>query len=185
MKQKTKKGWFTHLTELLCAALVLLCPMVITAGLAMLQVLCLEQTEKMPGGLAIFCTIVVMLLWWGTAVLTKLRLKTRLFHGSMPKTGLILSGMLVLSVLFAVVAFAMEQDVIELMEGLWALSRLLGTPAMVSVTGVQELLSCEYGTAMMLTCGVFLLIGFIAALPVSGTKEKKVRKAIQEKRKAI
>lgn len=181
MEHKTKKNWLTQITELLCAFLLLLCPMVITAGLAMLEVLVIEEAGEMPAGLSVFCTLVVVLLWLGTAVLTKLRLgtsqrtslRTRLFHGPMPKTGLVLSGMLVLSVLFYTLGFAMEQDVLTLLSGVWAVCRLLGIPVSVSVGGVQAMLACETGTAAMLTCGVFLLIGLVAAWPVSHTGKKK------------
>lgn len=179
MEYKTKKNWLIQMTELLCAFLLLLCPIVITVGLAMLQVLCLEQAEEMPEGLAIFCALVVVLLWLGTAILTKLRLGTNqrmhLFHGPMPRTGLLLSGILVLSVLFSTLAFAAEQDVIELATGLWAMARLFGSPALTAMSGVQAMLGCEIGTAAMLTCGVFLLIGLIAAVPVP-RKQKTTRK---------
>lgn len=185
MEHKTKKNWLTQVTELLCAFLLLLCPMVITAGLAMLEVLVIEEAGEMPEGLAIFCALVVVLLWLGTAVLTKLRLgtsqrtslRTRLFHGPMPKTGLVLSGMLVLSVLFSALAFAAEQDVIELGTGLWAFARLLGSPALTAMSGVQAMLGCEIGTAAMLTCGGFLLIGLVAAVPVTGKKKTKRKPA--------
>lgn len=171
MERKTKKGRMAQITECLCAVLLLLCPTLITAGLAMMEVLVLDQMETMPVGLRYFCTVVVVLLWLVTAVVTKLR--TRLFHGPMPKTGLVLSGLLTVSVLFYMLGFAMEQDVLTLVEGVWAVCRLLGIPVSVSVGGVQAMLACETGTAAMLTCGVYLLIGFVAAFPVSEKKTKK------------
>lgn len=173
MERKTKKNWLTQLTELFCAFLVLLCPMVITAGIAMLEVLVIEEVGEMPEGLAIFCAVVVVLLWLMAAVFTKLRLRTRLFHGAMPKTGLVISGMLVISVLFSTLAFAAENGVLELSAGIWAVARLLGSPALTSMAGVQALFGLESGTSAMLTCGGFLLIGWIAALPVTGKKTAK------------
>lgn len=173
MERKTKKGRMTQVTTFLCALLLLLCPTLITVGLAMLEVLVLEQLETMPAGLGYFCTVVVVLLWLATAVVTKLRLRTRLFYGPMPKTGLVLSGLLTVSVLFYVLGFAMEQDVLTLVEGVWAVCRLFGIPVSVSVGGVQAMLSCEIGTAAMLTCGIYLLTGLIAAFPVSEKKTNR------------
>lgn len=176
MERKTKRGWLQQVTAFLCAFLLLLCPILITAGLAMVEVLVLESEGTLPQGLSGFCTVVVLALWLGTAILTKLRLHSTLFRGPMPYTGLVLAGLVLLSVLFYVVGFAMEQEVLPLVEGLWAVCRLLGAPAAVAVRGAQGLLDCELGTAAMLTCGAYLLIGLVAAWPVAAKKPQK-RKA--------
>ena len=176
MERKTKRGWLQQVTEFLCAFLLLLCPMLITAGLAMVEVLVLESEGTLPLGLSGFCAVVVLVAWLGVAIMTKLRLRSTLFRGPMPYTGLVLAGLVLLSVLFYVVGFAMEQEVLPLVEGLWAICRLLGAPAAVAVRGVQGLLDCELGTAAMLTCGAYLLIGLVAAWPVAAKKPQK-RKA--------
>lgn len=93
----------------------------------------------------------------------------------MPKTGLVLSAMLFFAVLFYVLAFAMEQEVIGFSGVLWAMGRLLGAPAAVSADGMQTLLGAETGTAAMLTSGVYLAVSFFAALPgkTSGKRREK------------
>ncbi|MBQ8401996.1 MAG: hypothetical protein IJX14_08705, partial [Clostridia bacterium] len=152
----------------------LLIPMVITAVLSMLQALAAEQTGR-AGGLDVFCMLFAVLVWLGAAVLTK----TRLFGRPMPKTGLTLAGMLLLSVLFYVLAFAMEQEVIGFSPVIWAMGRLFGAPAAVSADGVQVLLDTETGTAAMLSCGVYLAVSFAAALPVRAGSAGKAGKRKQ------
>lgn len=174
MERKTKRGGLQQVTACLCAVLLLLCPMLITAGLAMVEVLVLESEGVLPQGLSGFCAVVVLVAWLGVAIVTKLRLRNTLLRGPMPYTGLALAGLVLLSVLFYVVGFAIEQEVLSLpLEGLWAVCRLLGGPAAVAVHGVQGMLGCELGTAAMLTCGAYLLIGLVAAWPVTEKKPQK------------
>ena len=148
------------LTALTCSLTVLLYPMVVTAVLSMLQTL---AAEKGGGGkgLDVFCMLLTAAVWLGAALLTK----TRWMGRAMPKTGLVLGAMLLLSVLFYVLAFAMEQEVIGFSGVLWALGRLFGAPAAVSADGMQALLGAETGTAAMLSCGVYLAVSFAAAFP--------------------
>lgn len=162
--KKTKQGLsLRSLTELLAGLTVLLYPMVVTAVLSMLQTL---AAEKGGGGkgLDVFCMLLTAAVWLGAALLTK----TRWMGRALPKTGLVLSGMLFFTVLFYVLAFAMEQEVIGFSGVLWAFCRLLGAPVAVSVDGMQALLGAEPGTSAMLTCGVYLAVSFAAALPGKG-----------------
>ncbi len=162
--KKTKQGLsLRSLTELLAGLTVLLYPMVVTAVLSMLQTL---AAEKGGGGkgLDMFCMLLTAAVWLGAALLTK----TRWMGRALPKTGLVLSGLLFFAVLFYVLAFAMEQEVIGFSGVLWAFCRLLGAPAAVSVDGMQALLGAEPGTSAMLTCGVYLAVSFAAALPGKG-----------------
>lgn len=160
-----------RLTELLCTTLLLLCPMVITTVLSMVQVLC----HDVPDVLACVCTILTVGTWLAAAIVTRLRRKNYLFHGPMPKTGLALSGLLLLSILFYILAFAVEQEVLELSSSLWAVFRLFGMPASVSETGIRLLLDCETGTSAMLTSCVYLLISFLAAIPHRDPHKKSAK----------
>jgi len=156
------------LTALTGSLTVLLYPMVVTAVLSMLQTL---AAEKGGGGkgLDVFCMLLTAAVWLGAALLTK----TRWMGRAMPKTGLVLGAMLLLSVLFYVLAFAMEQEVIGFSGVLWALGRLFGAPAAVSADGMQALLGSETGTAAMLSCGVYLAVSFAAALPMGKGKNSR------------
>ena len=159
--KKTKQGLsLRSMTELLAGLTVLLYPMVVTAVLSMLQTL---AAEKGGGGkgLDVFCMLLTAAVWLGAALLTK----TRWMGRPMPKNGLVLAAVLFFAVLFYVLAFAMEQEVIGFSGVLWALGRLFGAPAAVSVGGMQALLGTETGTSAMLTCGVYLSVSFTAAFP--------------------
>lgn len=170
MTEKRIKGKMTQraFAELLCSLTVLLYPMVATAVLSVLQTLAAEKGGD-SGGLDMCCMLFAVLSWLGAAVLTKIRLLGK----NMPKTGLVLAGMLFFSVLFYVLAFAMEQEVIGFSGVLWAVGRLLGAPVAVSVDGMQTMLGAETGTAAMLTCGMYLAVSFAAALPIGTGKNSR------------
>ena len=167
-KKTTGRLSLRDLTELLCSLTVLLYPMAATAVLSMLQTLAIEKGGGSKG-LDIFCMLLTAAVWLGAALLTK----TRLFGRPMPKTGLVLAAVLFFAVLFYVLAFAMEQEVIGFSGVLWALGRLFGAPVAVSAGGMQAILGAEPGTAAMLTCGVYLAVSFTAALPLGKEKNPK------------
>lgn len=164
-KKIERKITMRTLTELLCTLTVLLYPMVATAVLSMLQAL-LTEADGLSGGWGVCCMLLTVLAWLGAAVVTK----TRLFGRPMPKTGLLLAGMLFFSVLFYTLAFVMENEVIGFSPAVWAMGRLFGAPAAVSAYGIETLLQAEPGTAAMLSCGVYLAVSFAAALPVGKRK---------------
>lgn len=176
--KKTKQGLSLGvLTELLAGLTVLLYPMVVTAVLSMLQTLTAEKGGGTKG-LDVFCLLLTAAVWLGAALLTK----TRLMGRPMPKTGLVLAALLFFSVLFYALSFAMEQEVIGFSGVLWAMGRLFGAPAAVSVDGMQAILGAETGTAAMLSCGVYLAVSFTAAFPgkeksggQSGSAAKSIR----------
>ena len=145
------------LTDLLCAMTVLLVPVTLTAVLSTFSLFAGNTGSVW----AVCCTLLTVLCWTGAVVCTK----TRFLGKPMPKTGLVLSAVLTLSVLFYALAFAMEKEAIGFRPALWALGRLLGAPAAVSAEGVGILFGgVMEGTAAMLTCAVYLVIALVAAI---------------------
>ena len=154
------------LTILLRFMTVLMLPMVLTAVLSMLRLLTYGK-----GGAFwdICCLFMTFLAWTGAVVCTK----TRFMGSFMPKTGLVLSAMLTGSVLLYAVSYAMEQEAISFQAGLWALGRLLGAPVDVSAGGIRVLLGgITEGSAILLTCALYLAVSLAAALPWKGGRTK-------------
>jgi len=149
--------------EILKTAAVVLLPVTVTSVLSTAR-----QLIGPGAGWDVFCLVLAVLAWCGAAVLIRLPVRGL---GPMPKTGLLLSGLLVASVLLYTVSFAMEQNVLGLQTGIWALGRLFGGPAAVSAAGMGVLLGgAEPGAAAMLSCGIYLLIALTAALPFRAKK---------------
>lgn len=158
-----------HLTDLLCSLTVLMVPVTLTAVLSTGSLLAGNAGD----GWAVCCFLMTALVWAGAVVCTK----TRFLGKPMPKTGLVLSAALTLSVLFYTLAFAMEMEVIGFRTALWALGRLIGAPAAVSVRGAGILFGgVMEGTAAMLTCAVYLVIALAAAIPVRGKRRQETSK---------
>lgn len=152
------------LTDLLCSLTVLMLPVVLTAVLST----CSLFAGNAGRGWDVCVCLLVTFCWAGAVVCTK----TRLFGSPMPRTGLVLSAVLTLSVLFYALAFVMEQEAIGFRPALWALGRLLGAPAAVSAEGVGVLFGgVMEGTAAMLTCAVYLVIALAAAIPAGKRKK--------------
>ncbi len=162
---------FIRLTEkklfsLLRALTVLLIPFVTTAVLAMLQLLT-GTDESMP--FWDICSMVLALVPWLGAVLAA---RGGLLGDKMPKTALVLSGCLLLSVLFYALSFAMEKEILTFHAAIWAIGRLIGTPAYVTTGGIGLLFGgVEEGTGAMLSGGLWLVVSLIAVLPM-GKKKK-------------
>lgn len=153
------------LTDVLRTCTVLLLPAVVTAVLAMLRLL---TEEKLSSDVwDVFCFVLMLVTWTGAVVCTR----TRLLGTPMPKTGLALGTILLVSVLLYAAAFAMEQEILPFHGALWAVGRLLGAPAAVSTPGLQTMFGLMEGTAAMLTGGVYLIVALAAAIP-PGRKKK-------------
>ena len=155
------------LTDLLRGAAVVMLPLTVTAVLSMLRLLTADTVRS--DGWDVCCLVLTaMALLWAVICI-----KTRLLGKPMPNTGLVLSGMLLLSVPAFVLAYAMEKEIFGFHAGLWALGRLFGSPAAVSADGMEVILSgVPEGSAAMLAGGLYLLISLAAAVPVRGKSKK-------------
>jgi len=167
-KTTEKKIQLSRMTDLVRSAVTVLMPLTVTAVIAVLRLL--TEDVLRSAGWDVCCLVITVLAWLGAVVCTK----TRLLGKSMPGTGLAISAMLLVSVLAFVLAYAMEQEIFGFYSGLWAMGKLLGGPAAVSVDGMRCLLGgVPEGAAAMMAGGIYLALSLAAAFPVRDKKTKK------------
>ncbi len=165
--KKTVRLTEQKLISLLRSLTVLMLPIVTTSVLSMLQLL---TSATVPLPVWDVCCLVLTLSAWLLAIVVT---RAGLLGAKMPKTALIISGCLLCSVLLYALAFAMEKEVLPFLAPFWAFGRLIGAPAAVSAGGMQVLLVvATEGTAAMLSGGLWLVVSFVAALPLRGKKKK-------------